>query len=77
VDPKKSNGVTREEIRLALMEEEIESRPLWNPMHRQPVFRNYPAYLYGVSDMLFRNGLCLPSGSNLKKHEMDKIIKTI
>jgi dTDP-4-amino-4,6-dideoxygalactose transaminase len=77
VDPLKGNGITREEIRLALMEEEIESRPLWNPMHRQPVFRNYPAYLHGISDMLFRNGLCLPSGSNLKKHEMDKVIQTI
>ncbi|WP_142688535.1 aminotransferase class I/II-fold pyridoxal phosphate-dependent enzyme [Chitinophaga polysaccharea] len=65
VDPSVSNGITRETVRLVLEKENIESRPLWKPMHMQPVFAQAPAYVNGVSENLFNNGLCLPSGSNL------------
>ncbi len=58
---------TREKIRLALEAENIESRPLWKPMHLQPVFQDFPAYTDGTSEDLFNRGLCLPSGSNLKQ----------
>ncbi|QXP79153.1 MULTISPECIES: DegT/DnrJ/EryC1/StrS family aminotransferase [Winogradskyella] len=68
---------TKENIRLALEKENIESRPLWKPMHQQPVFKNSPSYLNGVSDELFEKGLCLPSGSNLKDDELKRIISTI
>lgn len=64
----------REKIRLALEQENIESRPLWKPMHQQPVFQQYPAYVNGVSDDLFERGLCLPSGSNLTKEDLDRVI---
>ena len=68
---------TREAIRLALEEENIESRPLWKPMHLQPVFSSNKAYLNGVSEDLFERGLCLPSGSNLEKSDLDRVIGTI
>lgn len=67
----------REDIRLALDKENIESRPLWKPMHQQPVFKDAPAYLNGVSDDLFKKGLCLPSGSNLTDIELNKVLSTI
>jgi dTDP-4-amino-4,6-dideoxygalactose transaminase len=73
VDPKLNNGLTREIIRLALDAENIESRPLWKPMHQQPVFANCKSYINGVSDKLFEDGLCLPSGSNLTAEEFDRI----
>ncbi|WP_461599375.1 DegT/DnrJ/EryC1/StrS family aminotransferase [Winogradskyella sp.] len=68
---------TREGLRLALEKQNIESRPLWKPMHQQPVFKNAPRYLNGVSDELFDRGLCLPSGSNLSKEELDRVISAI
>ncbi len=71
VDPAKSGGKTREDLRLALEAENIECRPLWKPMHLQPVFSSYPYYGGDVAEKLFENGLCLPSGSNLS--EEDKI----
>ncbi|WP_299229348.1 aminotransferase class I/II-fold pyridoxal phosphate-dependent enzyme [uncultured Psychroserpens sp.] len=67
----------REGIRLALLNKNIESRPLWKPMHQQPVFSAFPSYNNGVSDALFANGLCLPSGSNLTENELDRVISTI
>ena len=67
----------RERIRLALIEENIESRPLWKPMHLQPVFEGNACYNNGVSEDLFTRGLCLPSGSNLNKGELDRIIEAI
>jgi len=73
VDPTTNSGLTREEIRLAMDEENIESRPLWKPMHQQPVFSSSKSYLNGVSDKLFENGLCLPSGSNLAEEEFERI----
>lgn len=70
-------GKTREELRLALNEENIESRPLWKPMHLQPVFADAPYYGTNVSEELFENGLCLPSGSNLTDEDRRKIAKVI
>lgn len=77
VDENKTNGITRETIRLALENEGIESRPLWKPMHLQPIFENYPYYGENVAESLFENGLCLPSGSNLTNDEKLRIKKTI
>jgi dTDP-4-amino-4,6-dideoxygalactose transaminase len=77
VDPSKNKGLTREEIRLAMEVENIETRPLWKPMHQQPVFANSKNYLNGVSDNLFENGLCLPSGSNLTDEEFDRIFNCL
>lgn len=62
----------REQIRLALAEEGVESRPLWKPLHLQPVFKDYPSYTNGVSEALFEKGLCLPSGSNLSEADLQK-----
>jgi dTDP-4-amino-4,6-dideoxygalactose transaminase len=67
----------REAIRLALLEDDIESRPLWKPMHLQPVFKDVAAYTNGVSEHLFEKGLCLPSGSNLTPHDLDRVIQII
>ncbi len=61
----------------ALEVENIESRPLWKPMHSQPVFRGFPAYTNGVSDDLFARGLCLPSGSNLVDEEVLRVVDVI
>lgn len=68
---------TREGLRLALEADNIESRPLWKPMHQQPIFKNAPSYLNGVSDDLFDRGLCLPSGSNLTNEQLDRVISAI
>lgn len=77
IDPSKTRGVNRETIRLALEADNIESRPLWKPMHLQPVFEHAPFYGNGFSEKLFENGLCLPSGSNMTNTEFDRIIKII
>lgn len=77
IDPLRSNGITRETIRLALEKENIESRPLWKPMHLQPVFENYPAYINNTSEKLFDKGLCLPSGSNLILEDLKRVIDII
>jgi len=66
-------GISREELRLALLEDNIESRPLWKPMHLQPVFENSPYYGNNIAEKLFDTGLCLPSGSNLTDTEKDRI----
>lgn len=72
IDPKVA-GKTREDLRLAFLEDDIESRPLWKPMHMQPVFSNAPYYGGTVAEELFENGLCLPSGSNLTDAERERI----
>jgi len=77
VDPSKTNGLTREDIRLALEKENIESRPLWKPMHMQPIFENFPFYGDGTAEKLFEQGLCLPSGSNLAENELLEVVKII
>ena len=76
IDPK-ITGVTREDLRLAFLEENIESRPLWKPMHLQPVFANAPYYGGKVAEELFENGLCLPSGSNLTDEDRERIANVI
>lgn len=77
VDSNANKGLTREEIRLAMDEENIETRPLWKPMHQQPIFSSSKSYLNGVSDKLFENGLCLPSGSNLTEDEFERIFNCL
>jgi len=77
VDPKLNKGLTREKIRLALELENIETRPLWKPMHQQPIFQSYNNYLNGVSAKLFEDGLCLPSGSNLTDQEFERIFTSL
>jgi len=72
IDPK-ITGVTREDLRKGLEFDNIESRPLWKPMHLQPVFSGAPAYTNGFSEYAFENGLCLPSGSNLTDEERNRI----
>lgn len=68
---------TREKIRKALEIKNIESRPLWKPMHLQPVFKNCKAYISGVSENLFEKGLCLPSSSNLTEKDLGRIIEVL
>ena len=70
-------GNNVEAMRLALDSEGIESRPLWKPMHRQPVFREAPAYVNGVSEALFKKGLCLPSGPMVSDDDVKRIVKVI
>jgi dTDP-4-amino-4,6-dideoxygalactose transaminase len=72
VEPEEA-GVTREDLRLALLEVNIESRPLWKPMHLQPIFEGTPYYGTKVAEELFDKGLCLPSGSNLNDSDRDRI----
>ncbi|PIF47067.1 dTDP-4-amino-4,6-dideoxygalactose transaminase [Chryseobacterium sp. 52] len=76
VDPEMT-GKDRESLRLTFLEDNIESRPLWKPMHLQPVFENTPYYGTNVSEKLFDNGLCLPSGSNLSDEERERIAYVI
>jgi dTDP-4-amino-4,6-dideoxygalactose transaminase len=73
VDPAKTGGISREDLRLALEAENIESRPLWKPMHLQPLYENYPYYGGTVCEDLFEKGLCLPSGSNLTDEDRSRI----
>lgn len=70
-------GFSREDLRLALLEDNIESRPLWKPMHLQPVFRDCKYYGNNVSENLFKYGLCLPSGSNLSNKDKERIKDSI
>jgi len=77
VDEKLTGGISRENLRLSLEKENIESRPLWKPMHMQPVFADAPFYGNGVSEKLFDIGLCLPSGSNLSDEDRDRISSAI
>lgn len=77
VDPTQTNGVTRETIRLACEKIHIETRPLWKPMHLQPVFADCPFYGDGTSERLFDNGLCLPSGSILTDDQIQRVIKYV
>ncbi|HBE42900.1 MAG TPA: pyridoxal phosphate-dependent aminotransferase [Bacteroidales bacterium] len=67
----------REKLRLAFEAAHIESRPLWKPMHLQPVFAGCPAYVNGTSERLFENGLCLPSGSNIDEEGRERIAEVL
>ena len=77
IEPEKTNGKTREDFRLFLETRNIESRPLWKPMHLQPVFENYLYFGNSVCEDLFNNGLCLPSGSNLTEGDRNRIKRAI
>lgn len=77
VNPLKTGGKTREDIYDVLNENNIESRPLWKPMHMQPIFSGCPYYGDGTSERLFRDGLCLPSGTSLSLDDVDRVIKAI
>jgi len=76
IDPVKA-GKTREDLQSVLEKDNIESRPLWKPMHQQPVFSSCPAYLNGTSDELFAKGLCLPSGSNMSDKDRMRVLNAI
>jgi dTDP-4-amino-4,6-dideoxygalactose transaminase len=73
VDPTLTGGVSREDIRLHLEKTNIECRPLWKPMHLQPVFAGAPYYGDRTSERLFEQGLCLPSGSNLTTEDLERV----
>ena len=75
-DPERS-GVDRETVRLKLLERQIETRPVWKPMHLQPVFAACECFNNGVAEDLFQKGLCLPSGSNLTPTELEKVTTEI
>lgn len=66
-----------EALRLGLADLRIETRPLWKPMHRQPVFSGFPAYVNGVSESLFHRGICLPSGPYVTDKDADRVINAI
>ena len=70
-------GFTREDVRLALDADNIESRPLWKPMHLQPVFKDAPFYGNGTSERLFEIGLCLPSGPTLTDEDVERVTKVV
>jgi dTDP-4-amino-4,6-dideoxygalactose transaminase len=73
----KITGFTREELRLEMAQDNIESRPLWKPMHLQPVFEDATYYGAKVVADLFEKGLCLPSGSNLTDEDRERIASSI
>ena len=77
IEPNKAKGIDREALRLAFEAANIESRPLWKPMHLQPIFEHYPYYGSNVAETLFEKGLCLPSGSNLTDEERVRIKKVV
>ncbi|HEX8395224.1 MAG TPA: DegT/DnrJ/EryC1/StrS family aminotransferase, partial [Longimicrobium sp.] len=70
-------GTDREGLRLALEAANIEARPVWKPMHLQPVFASYPRWGGEVAEDLFTRGLCLPSGSNLAQAEMERVAEAV
>lgn len=76
IDPTKV-GVSREDVRLMLLEHEIEARPLWKPMHMQPLYEGTEYHGSGVDEQLFANGLCLPSGSDMSDQQQDETIERI
>jgi dTDP-4-amino-4,6-dideoxygalactose transaminase len=76
IDPKKF-GADREQVRLALAAQQIESRPVWKPLHLQPVFSGCETIGGTVSEQLFESGLCLPSGSNLSNDDLYRVIAAI
>jgi len=86
VNPTETDGVTREDIRMALEEVNIECRPLWKPMHLQPLYREFPFYSQegfesegrgGISGWLFEYGLCLPSGSNMSEADRIRVVNAM
>jgi dTDP-4-amino-4,6-dideoxygalactose transaminase len=76
VDPTEA-GVTREDLRLHLEAINIEARPVWKPMHLQPLYEGSPIFGGKVSERLFDLGLCLPSGSNLSDNDRSRVVDAI
>ena len=76
IDPRQA-GVDAMTVRQVLADAGIESRPLWKPMHQQPALRHYPVFSTGVADALFRDGLCLPSGSSLSEADLEGVVTQI
>lgn len=76
IDPK-AFGASREDIRLALEKENIESRPVWKPMHLQPVFAECPVRGGALSEAIFADGLCLPSGSSLTRPQHERVVELL
>lgn len=77
LDSERLGGLTNEDLRLFLEVDGIESRPLWKPMHLQPVFSSYPYFGGTVCESLFASGLCLPSGSNMTVADKNRILKSL
>jgi dTDP-4-amino-4,6-dideoxygalactose transaminase len=77
IDPDLSGGVRKDEVRVFLDKENIESRPLWKPMHMQPVYKGAKFFGSGLCEKLFQQGLCLPSGSNLTEDEFSRIFNVL
>ena len=70
-------GLDREQVRLQLLEQQIETRPVWKPMHLQPVFSECECINNNTAEKLFQTGLCLPSGSNLTDEDLSRVISAI
>ena len=66
--------IKREDLRLHLLKDNIECRPLWKPMHLQPIFKKYQSFQNGISEDLFNRGLCLPSGSNMEVTDLERVV---
>lgn len=77
INPDLTNNRNRNSLRLALEAENIESRPLWKPMHLQPIFQKYPYYGNNIAEELFNKGLCLPSSANLGNNDKSRIKRVI
>jgi len=77
IDPHAAGGLAPEHLRLALDAADVEARPTWKPMHRQPVFAGAPTVLDGTSDHIFATGLCLPSGGSMTDAEQDRVIDVV
>lgn len=77
VDSNENHGLTKLNLRIALQEDNIESRPIWKPLHRQPLFKDAPYYGGKVAEDLFKKGLCLPSGSNLSEADLNRVTSII
>jgi dTDP-4-amino-4,6-dideoxygalactose transaminase len=77
INPILTGGINREDVRKTLERDNIESRPLWKPMHMQPVYEGFEFFGRGVCVQLFENGLCLPSGSNLNDEDFERIFNSL
>lgn len=77
IQPEENFGLSREKIRTALLDVNVESRPLWKPMHLQPVYQNNPYFGSNIAEQLFDTGLCLPSGSNLTEEDFRRIFNQL
>ena len=77
IDPAFTAGISREDVRLILEINHIDSRPLWKPMHMQPVYEGSSFIGSGICEKFFEQGLCLPSGSNLSDTDFDRIFSVL